>query len=870
MITPDFLKINKVLTSSVLGGEESFYNTITEQINFYLEANSFLIKPEANRTLKIYPSSASLESDSDYPMNIIEIDARDIQNGSPATIKQMIIKQFKQNKIGANKNIDEITNSKVIVRKIKSFNNTDPTAVLIVERSAHQADFGSVDEKIIDYFSDLLSMPLSLFEANQKIKKLSQKNNTLSKMVSYHFPNTKQPLYSAAKDQSMQSIYFVMDIRNSTGLNEYIVAKGGINGITEFYKSFKEYCDNIAVAKYQSWFRRQIGDRMDYAWKKQDNKKAIFAAMDILDKIHYLRRKNNLPISIGLGIGLSQGETWPDYEINELKGDPPRIANELQEKHYGIFLDFKPHKSVIDQIEEKGWTVIPKSLVTRNKLREVWEIRKNNSKQINITQEDTIEQLKFSGRLFSDNHIHIEGADLKQIDFLELFESSAKIANRNPDIKKQIELVTGRTLESIVDNFVTSVTNNEDSGIFSFQEFLTKMFSTKVVLLSNYKLVEKFIYKTLSNYFNKYWFVRLGIVPSLPIDFPHLESRKWNAAVYTAIDNVISENKGRKIELVIETKRQHLDAAINGEEIYKNNLRFLEDIYNQGNTHLDFSISICDDATLHPLFNNKRFDNFSKYLDAVNQYKGVSVSIHMLETLPDLNLVDKNLRTVVKENPDYELQTVLDLLNKKNIIGVTFIHMCNIFSGVPTHTKARNKKDNEKVKRGLKNMQTLIKRNDRIVVCYSSNKHFKNPFLLDYPEAVELLITGKINISLGTDDPGPFKIVDITDEMEKVLDHLRKRYTEGLKLKDGSYYTAEELSYLIEFALTRNSWKLWNDFEKKWEAINPEYVNRVMNFHIKTYRKIMGYDICENIENLSDPEVRKQIIEINSENEYGL
>lgn len=856
MRTPDFIKLNKVITSSIQKGEREFYNTILEQIDYYLQAISYLIKPANNKTLKVFPDNDS-RKEIQFPLQSMDIDLSSTQTPQ---VKRIVLNKFKDYKLGKNTQLDKIQNSKVIVKTIQSANTGVPTGVLIVEKSPTQNDFDDRDNKLLDYFTDLLSTPLSLFDADRKIKLLAQKNSTLNKLATYHFPNSKYPISFKSDKKKYDCVYMIMDIRNSSSLNEYIISKTGIHGVSEFYKNYKEYCDNIAVLNHQSWFRRQIGDRMDYAWKSADKKKAVLAAIDILDNIQHLRRKSKLPLDIGIGIGISRGETWPDYDINELKGEPARIANELQEKHFGIFLDFKPHKSLETEIKKKGWIVIHKSLITRKTMSHVWEIRKKGRRKINIFHEDTIEQLKYSGRLFGDNHIHLEGVDLKEIDFIELFVDSAKVANRNTHIKKQIELVTNMKLETIVDDFLSSISDEGEDETFSFNRFLTKMYATKLVLASNYKLAEKFVYKTLKNYFSKYWFIRLSIVPSLPIDFPHLDPKRWNTAIIRALESALDENNGSKMELVVETKRQHLSEKANGSYIYQHNFRFLEELESRDNADIQLSISICDDASLYPLFESTRLAQFEDYLDTLKQHNSVTLSIHMLETLPNLKVVSRQHKQILKSQPTYELTVVLDLLKKKKISGVTFIHMCNLFAGAPISKADRTEEDKLLVKMGMSHLRQIIRRQDKIVLCYSSNKHLQNPFLLEYPEIIKSLLNGEINITLGTDDPGPFKVLDVAAEMRNLVNHIKATYPEGLKLSQDEYYSAEELAILIRFALIRNSWRKWNHYDHKWEQLDVKYLTQMINYDTKAFHKALHFDICKIQTDLKDKSVRAEII----------
>lgn len=846
-----------MVLESFAQGEEHFYENVVNELSRNLKANCFIIKSKPGKTLKIYPGE---DPEKVTVLNYVKLpNAQIIENAT--SIKEILQLEDPQSLFDMDKN------SKVLIKTVKSF-NYEVSALIVVLRKKEEKDFDDDDEKLIEKYIKVLSIPLSLFEADNKVKVLSKKNSVLNKLASYNFPNDKANLFATKKHEQIPAVYFAMDIRQSTAINEYLVERGGVNEIIEFYNYFKDYCDNIAVEKYNAWFRRQVGDKMEYAWKKRDHKRAILAAIEIFDNLDKLRRKTKIPISIGVGIGVSSGDVWPDYEINELKGDPPRIANALQEKHHGIYLDYKPRSDIAEQIESLGWAVLEKSLIARDKIITVWEVRKQNRRKINLIEEDTIERMRFAGRLSGDMHVHLEGSDLRRVDFVDLFESSVKVINREDSTKLNLEKITNQKLEDIVDNFVAHL-SNEDPDKFSFQEFLTKMYSTKIILSSNYLYPKEFLKKVLKSYFNKYNRIRLGVTPSIPIDFPHLQKRRWSNTIYHALEEALDNSKNKEVELVLETKRQHLDQKTEGSFVFESNLEFLQNLYERGHSRISFSLSVCDDASMYPLFNNKRFENFEKYIDIISDYNDISLSLHMLETLPDLANVDKNLVNTIKKNPLYELELVLDLLGRKGFRGTNWVHMSNIFEGIEYRSHDRASRDNKKLQRGIRYLETMIERNDRIVVCFSSNEALKNPVMLFYPEVLELLLTGRLNIVLGTDDPGPFKVKDVTEELGKIAQALTRLYPDGLEFSFGKL-ASDELVLLTKFVLVRNSWREWDYSLEEWKDPVSSEIAEKFKYDESVIANLLAFDLVPDIKKLQKSTTRKQLIKRERENVFGV
>src|SRR3990170_2699731 len=132
--------------------------------------------------------------------------------------------------------------------------------------------------------------------------------------------------------------------------------------------------------------------------------------------------------------------------------------------------------------------------------------------EYNIEKEDTYEQLYFANRIYADSHMHIEGVNTYTFNFLEKLNKSIMVFNRDPKLKNNLEGVTNKRLSSIVNSYLNALYTYKEER-FSFQEFLTKLYCTKIVLASKPHFARKFIRETLNEYFNKFISVRLGITP---------------------------------------------------------------------------------------------------------------------------------------------------------------------------------------------------------------------------------------------------------------------------------------------------------------------------------------------------------------------
>ncbi|MBD3363244.1 hypothetical protein GF362_05985 [Candidatus Dojkabacteria bacterium] len=468
----------------------------------------------------------------------------------------------------------------------------------------------------------------------------------------------------------------------------------------------------------------------------------------------------------------------------------------------------------------------------------------------------TEKHLQASNLLFQDAHIHLEGVLSSDINFIEVFKEAVEYSYQNDKFKNQFEKITKNKITDVVDRYIKSMKKNGEKKTLSFFNFLNRLFSSKIILASDYNIIRQYVKLVLGEYFKVFWKIRLGITPSIPLEFPHLKVENWNAAVFESVLSCIYEDEKRSACLVIETKRQHLSSKKNSKYYFEYNLKLLKDYHSSTNQRLRFSLSICDDASKYPLFNKNFSRNFEKYILKAKQFSNTNISIHMLESLPKIKFVDKNLKKKVSNNKTYELDFVLEILNKHKIFGVNYIHMSHLFSGINPNPKKRKKSDEVKIQKGINYLEKIKQRGDRIIVCLSSSAYLNNPFLLDYPEFIRFMIENDLCVTLGTDDPYPFKVRDIGEELNKVEKRIKEGYPNGIKIKDDKFIDSDHLSKIVKLLLGRNSWRLWDERARKWKFPDKDFIQR-LELDCNVFQKTLCFDICPENEDLINGQIKE-------------
>lgn len=263
------------------------------------------------------------------------------------------------------------------VKKVETNSKKSPKYIIILVNPKNKGakELNEI-KKSVELLGKYLLLGIELIESNNELNKLKYKNNTLEKIVRSAYPHSKNH-YDLLKEhgKSFDAAYMVMDIRNSTAWNEHFSKINRYHELIEFYARFKDYCDKFAIRKYNTWFRKQIGDRLDYAWKGRDAfKTALNCGMDIMQNLDILRSKIPKELDLQLGLGIALGKVVLDIEVNELKGDPARLANELQEKRSGIFTYQAVNKDIEREVFDCGWIVKNVEISARGTMKNAYQI----------------------------------------------------------------------------------------------------------------------------------------------------------------------------------------------------------------------------------------------------------------------------------------------------------------------------------------------------------------------------------------------------------------------------------------------------------------------------------------------------------------
>jgi hypothetical protein len=384
-------------------------------------------------------------------------------------------------------------------------------------------------------------------------------------------------------------------------------------------------------------------------------------------------------------------------------------------------------------------------------------------------------RLKHDYKIFQDGHIHIEGLDLNQKIFKQLIANARTFCIENLKYKAQLLAQTNQQfISSLVQN--RTYMPREDSPTLTFGKFLSSLFTAKAVLSSTYDNTQNFIELACQQLFRSVEGIRLGITPTLPYYFDHLRPSCWFDSIVDGLCKVHGLYHKRYLEIVLETKREDL-CSLFFEDYIQNIQKFIKDV-NQKLPTVRVSLSISGNEAKYPLSEKLILDRFEKYLEILAKFSNVSVSLHTLEA------VSKQL-----QNRTLELDTLLEVLDQKNIFGVNFIHISNLYT------------DQD---RAIQYLHKLKNRDDRIIICPSSNRKLGNPLLLQNPHFIESVLDLDLNVILGSDDPNVFGIESVFSEIW-VLKKLFKRERLETKLQNKILNHLSMKSFLV-WDFTKYRW----------------------------------------------------------------
>lgn len=380
--------------------------------------------------------------------------------------------------------------------------------------------------------------------------------------------------------------YLVLDIRNSNQINNYIKNFQGDESIIEFYKEFTKLCSQIAVKKHGAWFKKQIGDRLDFAWDKKDLDKAIAATLELYEKCNGNFIKY-YPEGIRIGVGIATGKVIFDKKFNELKGDCPRIATILQEKKRGMYIAQEKVSTL--PVE---YTLIPVPSSLRGEINYAYQIAKKKHRK-RLRALNTKSFLKNIEGIAQDMHYHAEGGTLGNAEMVKLIEDSVHEIENSVEKSSAFKRVTGRDIQDIKSRFISKLAQSPlNQATFTFDEFLSKLFTAKACLASSEENAGRFMKNTLNTLLSVTPTFSVGLTPSVPTDFPYLDRDKWNDEICNAFVTTLKSRPHYPIRptFILETKRQHLNS-----DVYIENLKLLCELKKRV-PQVQLAIGIGDDA----------------------------------------------------------------------------------------------------------------------------------------------------------------------------------------------------------------------------------------------------------------------------------
>lgn len=475
-----------------------------------------------------------------------------------------------------------------------------------------------------------------------------------------------------------------------------------------------------------------------------------------------------------------------------------------------------------------------------------------------------------------DSHIHIEGLKHQVADHI-LCEVPDDI---NKDRRQVFQyLMNGKSYSEIINSKLNKVDK------FNFSQFLHLLGKAKACLFYSKQTAYAFIYKGIHDIVKTSPLgADIGFTPSIGFEraLTSLQIKKlmmisgeikgdkfviptysirlskeqqkdiaeFDESILSAIDDAINSVKyilRGPICIVIEIKRQHInfnDPRLKHISKFINKLSCLNIEKNLG---LNIAVSVCGMADRFPL-SQERLKTLINFLNNL-EYQGLELRMHLAEQpFPSTN-----------KHPSIELDNVLKGLGsyKERRIGkIQLIHLGQIFGRTSYFDRKTqlwksdpiNYIDKDYRYCTQEGIEKLIGVNQEagILVCPESNKHLAIPNILEFSKVVEAIAHGKINVILGTDDPGIFKLENISDQYAKLEETWIK------KIKNKKVRSCALLN-------TRKS-----SFDKNLDSSETSLIDYSRRYGLdsQAMTKYYGYDIDTKQQNHKNSFIQPQIIDI--------
>jgi hypothetical protein len=597
-----------------------------------------------------------------------------------------------------------------------------------------------------------------------------------------------------------QLIYLALDIRNSTDINKFLRDFYGEEGIYEFYSNFKKECDSIAVDKYNGKDTNETVDYFSYTWQDDNFEIAVKAGVALREKVPQAMR-DYYSINVDFGIGITMGDAILEEDGKTVRSDVPRRAFALQENCKVIRTD-RPVDRI--KVDKNDYTSVKCLLTTKGEIINCHEVTKfNRTKE--VRKHNTYRFLLRHSGIGQDCHSHLEGTHLNRRVLENLVEKSLKVFNEDQEKKEKFIEVTGiepKALNKLLGELYNQDGKYDINLSFSFDEFLKKLYLAKLCLSSSEQNAYNYVKAAVRRETQKKPMSTIGISPSVPLDFPHLNKQKWTDLVIKAIKESVREPK--QTTVILETLRYRLL-----DKSYLNSLEFLKQL-KVAIPELNVAIGLSHDAEKYPLNTSLIQENYRDYLTKSLEIDA-SIQVHVHE-----------LEQVAKNKPLEEFNFLLDLFDELGIYGVSWIHMSylNPAKGVVSEDQA------------ISYLKRLENRQDRIIMNPTSNMLLVRENVLNNKAIIDFIIEKDMNITLGTDDSLAFGISDINDEYSRLREYL---------LENGFKY--EVVRKLIKLAKT-NSWKFFDKESKEWKRVDIVETENTMNLDMSVLDSVLEKAYC--------------------------
>ncbi len=430
-------------------------------------------------------------------------------------------------------------------------------------------------------------------------------------------------------------------------------------------------------------------------------------------------------------------------------------------------------------------------------------------------------------------HSHIEGSHITS-EVIEILDDVEKLYGKNRHLARQFKKLTGKSYKKVMSWVDRFEENAKKSKKLDFEkDFLTALYVMKLGEASSPEHIYRLTKAQLSHELAIHAGIALEVYPLVWIEMG-LDYEECCKAFVRGVEDVLKDYQLRgPLKLGVSTKRKHLVEKLSRKEnkyLAQYDRPYLKVFElakllkaSESAEKYEVFADIMDIAAYDPLFNCKdcpeRAEHSRAYFETAKNV-GAKVFTHLLEELPDRNIVPKG------KSLYYEMDFVMELFEDLDIERARLIHMAYWPQDLPY-------------------VEFMKERNFEISVCQTSTQklgaaHYpRSPFLLKNPDIINGLIFDDnfVRLILSNDDSGPLGVEDAWEELLLVRERLERWY--GGDRADLA---------LVQFL--RNDYEGWSA-----EKISKEY-----GLDKSAVEWVLAYDIFKKKEKLHDYKTRSKVL----------